>query len=805
MFITEIFFNGISLDLYPSKKMKFNIQVNDIAEVKNRQATYTNSYKIPKTAHNVQTLGGLGIPSDTSPYPYQKPDCMVCIDGIPMMVRGWINIKSTDNEYNIYLYSGIIDFFKAVENKTLGADLDLSEINHNKNLQTVINSFLNPAYRYLITDYNGLTHFGINGDTINIDYLVPSVNAKYLWDKIHTTYGFTYSGILFDDPNFTNLWITYPKPINVDTGILEKEVNGVQNIQHVNVSTQNPNNFYRQLIAVGLDNNMSYTVPTSGNYQIVFEADIFSGSNKPEDTFFYYASVNQEAVPFSQRNAVTLGSFPRVSQHVKTQTNIYLNAGDVISFYSFLWMSNGFVKWQTNFNLKLLRFAGSEVSFTTELSAFKITDFVKEILNVFGLTAFPDPDLNHIDYRLMSERVLTAETVDWTDKFIRRTDERYIYNSFAQRNEFKYQYNDKEGDYNDGAIVVNNLNLKESDEVYRSKMYSPDKELRPFYFGSAGLKSMGVFRLYEKEIKEENGSQKITYKNLDKRFHFVRSNSLTTTVEIGSASQGISQTVNSVAFADFSKLTWSNVLNIFYGQYGKILNASRLHEIEVYLHPLDAIQVDLKKLYYFAQEQQYYILNKMTFDGSESTKCEFVRVRREGTEAILPTEPVDPADYSLSIVWTADNTTNDLSGVADGQSMSVGAESFPASNPVISKEWQKDNGSGYVGLGIGGNPYNGLLTIGVNKFRIKAVAQDGYTFFSNELSYEKIAVTCRLYEVSKYLNSQKFLQIFYTDCQYQDQYIYVQGADPGFTEYRSFCAKEDSVLSNGNITLLGNC
>ena len=111
MFITQIFFNGIPLDLYPDKKLKYTIQANDIAEVKDRQATYTNSYNIPKTAHNVETLGGLGIPSDTSPFPYQKPECMVCIDGFPIMVKGWLNIKSTEEEYKVYIYAGIIDFF----------------------------------------------------------------------------------------------------------------------------------------------------------------------------------------------------------------------------------------------------------------------------------------------------------------------------------------------------------------------------------------------------------------------------------------------------------------------------------------------------------------------------------------------------------------------------------------------------------------------------------------------------------------------------------------------------------------------
>jgi hypothetical protein len=804
MFITQIFFNGIPLDLYPDKKIKYNIQANDIAEIKDRQASYTNSYSIPRTSRNIQILGGLGVPSDTSPYPYQKPNCMVCIDGFPIMVKGWLNIKSTDDEYKIYIYAGVIDFFKSIENKTLGADLDLSEINHNKNLASVIASFTNPYYRYLITDYNGLTHYGSGGDTINIDYLVPSVNVKYLWDKIHSTFNFTYFGALFDNPKFTNLWITYPKAVPVDNTELKEDASGTQFVGNVNVPTDNPNNWYRQLNSADLVDNKEFIAPETGDYKIVFEADITIPDYNDGFMLNYYASVNQENVPMSERVSIPLGSFPRKSQHVRTETIVNLIQGDIMSFYSMLWLSNGGINWTTNFNIKIYKFIGGSVSFSDELKAFKITDFISEILNVFGLTPFTDEHSRRIDYMLMSERLVSAEVEDWTDKYMGRTNEMYVYNSYAQRNVFSYQYNDKEGDYNNGSIIINNLNLKESTDVFKSKMYSPEKVPVQFYFGSFGFKSMQVFKLYDKEIKENGSTQTINYKGLDKRFHLVKANSINTTVKIGSQTFGISQTVASVPFADFTGLTWPEIINTFYIDYGKVLNDSRLHTINLYLHPLDVITLDLKKLYYFAQEQQYYLINKITYDGDDTTKGEFVRVKWDPNGVIIPTDPIDPVDYSLSIVW-GDNSNLDQIGVASSIELKIAGMSNPADDPLITFDWQVDTGTGFVSLGSGANPFTAPVAVGNNSFRMQGISQNGFIVYSNTLKYNRIVLTCKEYECSQFLASGDSMQIYWIDCSNVAQSYVFNGTSPGSTHTHTVCASEGSISSSATINELGDC
>ncbi len=159
--IVELWYEGKMLDLYEGTDISHTLQINDVAEVKDRQASYTNSFKIPKTPNNVKILGGLGLPSSNSIAPYIKPNALLKIEGFDFLTQAWLQAKSTDDEYDIAIYSGIIEFFKKFDNKTIGGEPKLvsliSEINHNKNLSTVIATQNDDTlkYQYLFADFNG--------------------------------------------------------------------------------------------------------------------------------------------------------------------------------------------------------------------------------------------------------------------------------------------------------------------------------------------------------------------------------------------------------------------------------------------------------------------------------------------------------------------------------------------------------------------------------------------------------------------------------------------------------------------------
>ena len=112
--MVEIFLNNQSLELDNDIELTYTLQVNDIGDVATRQASYISGIKLPKTPNNTQILQGLGLVGDTSRLPYQKPTCQVIDDGFALIPNGWAVIKNTNDYYNLSIYNGIINFFKAI-------------------------------------------------------------------------------------------------------------------------------------------------------------------------------------------------------------------------------------------------------------------------------------------------------------------------------------------------------------------------------------------------------------------------------------------------------------------------------------------------------------------------------------------------------------------------------------------------------------------------------------------------------------------------------------------------------------------
>ena len=67
----EIYINEVKLDTSAVTEIAETRQVNDFFDIKDRQTSYTNSFKIPKTPRNVSILNGLGMTANTSLTPYR--------------------------------------------------------------------------------------------------------------------------------------------------------------------------------------------------------------------------------------------------------------------------------------------------------------------------------------------------------------------------------------------------------------------------------------------------------------------------------------------------------------------------------------------------------------------------------------------------------------------------------------------------------------------------------------------------------------------------------------------------------------
>jgi hypothetical protein len=625
-----LYINGQLADLEPGQVIAQTRQVNDLNSLETRQAGYTNKFKLPKTAGNVKIMQFLTLPGNSSNIPYQKNACsLYSHTGECFVYNGWAVITDGGDSYDCVVYDGIIDLYKEIENKTL-ADVNLTALTHEKTVQAVKDTweFSNTLpYRYLLADYNGdMTTTG--NDVLDIDYQVPSVRVSYLWQQIMAQYGIEWSGSIFDTQNFKNLWLTFPKSANpAETG---EEV-FVCNNYYFPPEDYNRTAFWFDIVTAEVNaipltaRQLKIVVP--GYYKI----DVTTTLQVTNDVIFYLAKNKNTLTPAdSITNAQQLMVINN-QQPFSTSANMYLNAGDTLSFYIKKRINMFRFNSGSDLEIKVTKMA-TALDFASAFKTFSITDFLKEITHRFGLTIFKDRFSRHYRFLTLQE-ILQTDAVDWSKKFSAKISENYLYGSYARRNWLRYAYNDKEGTYKDSYLDVDNINLPDSKEVIKSKIYSPEFK-NSVVFG----RSTNVYKFWDKEIGEdsETNEKTIEYKPLDSRYYLMRA-------ELGFHLMTLKSTaldqnvVTSIHWREsFYKLSFEDVIDEYYAPMQRLLYQARVVTADVWLTDADVARLDFSRLHYIEQLSSYFIINKINYIPGKVARCELVRVHYALPDEVIP-------------------------------------------------------------------------------------------------------------------------------------------------------------------------
>jgi hypothetical protein len=624
----RLIINNIQIELEPSKPIARTLQVNDIASLNNRQANFTPTFSIPRTANNIKAFEKLGIIGINSQVPYQRNEAYYYAEsGECLIYKGWAVITATEKAFRCNLYDGAIDLYKAIENATL-ANLPLDEINHVKTLENVVDSINGlTTYKYIIADYNGKALY--DGNKINIDYLVPSVPVSYLWDKIFDFYGFTYSGTVFNSFAFQNWYMSFPKGIGSTEPDEEYfDGSGEAPPYQIEFLTQKSKRRYFVFDTPALSNgttifNQKHTKPnTAGLYRLEVSGSIDIFSIFTNNCKLNYA-LNTDA--FDNPNNITtfteIATIPvnNGTQTVSVNILVQLQESDSISFFL---RSNQLINSTSgSLNFKLSKVESSNIDFTGVFIDLKTKDFFNEVLTRFGLTPFKDKYTNNITFKTLYEILQDSDTIDWSSKFDSVNSESYAYGSYAQVNNFVYKYNDNESDYYNGSINIENVNLPDTKDAIKSVIYAPDRVRTNELF-----KSTNVYRLWNKEPKEDGT---VNYKSLDKRFYFMRIENFIfpEAVTIGSETLAVETTIGQAPYESFFKLPFNDVIQDYYLPIYQILNNAKIINANIFLKEQDIVNIDFSKLVWIKQLGNYFLLNKiMNFQGNGITKCELIKV-----------------------------------------------------------------------------------------------------------------------------------------------------------------------------------
>lgn len=643
-----LYINDFLIELSPEKPVAITKQANDIARLDDRQSNKTNTFNAPLTANNVRNMGKLYVVGNNSNIPYQRnvANLFDADSGECIIYNGWATIKKSSSKgYEIYVYDGNIDLYKAIENQTL-ADLDLTDVKHNKDLDTVLDSFAgNLPYKYILADYNGKAMFDV--DKINIDYLVPAIKVSWLWDKMFQELGFTYSGVVFSHKDFKNWYITYPKGTPTDLGLTEiflsndlvqetdsdkrfllsdahyLEVNSLDHIEELNLQ---PNNRYFKT-----DESLTLKINFNLNFRII-RYFINKGleeqqSNSNMDLFININGI--ETFLFSFRATGASKSF-EYSMYAPRNSNFffYIKLGINYSIYpTTKWSidNGGFI------DLKISKSNLLNIDFVNELAGIKKKDFFNEVLWHFGLTSFKSKYTNHFTFKKIQERIDVTNVIDWSDKYISQEGEEYIYGNYGKRNYLKHKYNDENANYNDGYFDLQNENLKDRAEAIKSIIFSPEN----IKSGNLGFES-NVYKLWNKEPKDDGT---VDYKALQNRFYFMRSvdKTFSSPVAIGSEYLLSETEVTTAPLESFERLKFREIVKTNYPDIIKLVNKSKLKTFLMNLNPRDVSQIDLSVPYFIEQQSGYFLINRiLEFKKNSPTKVEFIEIK----------DPINRAHFS---------------------------------------------------------------------------------------------------------------------------------------------------------------
>lgn len=203
--VNQLYINERLADLSGDTPMAINFQVNNLAELKDRQSTFSNSIKLPLTSNNKQIWGQAQADAFTQSQPYAKLNCKLVQNGIETIVNGTISLLNVSSSFECQITYGLIGLADALKKRIYDVDGIITDIEDAKlvdldwsdippfsfDLPTIVASQSGTGVLWPVLDYGDTLDDSSN---INITYLRPGIYYKDIFNRIEKFSGYTFSG-----------------------------------------------------------------------------------------------------------------------------------------------------------------------------------------------------------------------------------------------------------------------------------------------------------------------------------------------------------------------------------------------------------------------------------------------------------------------------------------------------------------------------------------------------------------------------------------------------------------------------------
>jgi hypothetical protein len=650
----DIYINEEKFDTDSKTVIAETKQVNDFFDIKDIQTSYTNSFKLPKTARNILLLGGMGIVGSSSLVPYRVHKISIKRNGIETISDGIGYFKPTDEYFNMYVYNDNINLFDAIGDKTL-ADLNLTSLNHNLNIENWISSFNREDYTYALADYGK-----IDNNEIEINYQVPSLFVKYLWNLIFNENGFKYKYSGRANQNNYNPFLTdewNEIAITIDEG-LQKQDEEVDAEKKLELFKDNItfleadffiDTFGRKIIIQELTGEHYEYVnfnPVYNPDNLLIKGSFFSNRTRiriKESGFYklnvfgnFYNLNLENASLFIEKDNVNLFTikedFVSGQSQIGFEEKLYLREGDELFVKIKALPLDNEIHYSYDLNLELtLDNSITYINFSSYLSKIKQKDFIKDVMQFYGLMSRKNADTYEfisfnelLDPLAIYNVEIESKDIyeDWSNKFHRVLEDDSKVGGYAKNNLFKYKYEDSEDTFADALLRIDDKTL-ESEVTLIQRIYrAPDN--------STTILDSNILKkctFYEKELNEDGSLKSVKTKKVDPYFFRVQKKETQVTYKLAGAVGGNTQTFN-IPLMSFDGLDFNSTIPSRFSAFGNMINYGQKLTAEIYLSVLDIHNLDFFKLKYFKQLGNLYYLSKpIKFIDNGIIKVELIRIK----------------------------------------------------------------------------------------------------------------------------------------------------------------------------------
>jgi len=600
--LIKLYIGDTLCDLDDDEIIPLNKQVNDIAEMQDRQSDFTAQFRIRKTRAMMALFELSGEVGANTTFPYQKQTCKLVQDSVEVITAGEMILDKTDDQYYyVSILSGNRSFFNLIADKKLADITTIADHDWTiANIKASQDSVALPDYLYPLcepSDDSGIAPLGLAGNTVNMygGFIWPFFKVSKLWDEIFSDAGYSKSGDILTDDRFLSMYMPINN-LNITKGSTDKYLYSVWWIgSHTTVNDELLAFTGATLINGDADFLRGYYIlPYSGTYKMtvtvwqpigfsptlsVYLGGVYDGDMTIVNTFLIGTTYEYEVTGIA-------------GQAVAILTTAFL-----CHYYS----------------IAITEITGATIAYNSTVVAanhlpdFTQTDFIKMICNMFGLipeVISRDKKIKFWNYSDLYKNMSIAR--DWSAYLSEREDEsEFKFGDYAQSNLLNYKESDDViKDNGKGIMQVEDETLQSQKDVITLPLSTCDEVIIATTIPTTV--SRITFNKYDNKV-----GAYAQEKTIDARVVYVKRATGRTFV----AWDTVDRDVNSASIADVRiasslEISFSNLVTN-YASLSRLLTKTNLRRAKFNLPVYEVAGLQHNVPVYLSQYKAYFYVNKI--------------------------------------------------------------------------------------------------------------------------------------------------------------------------------------------------